>query len=223
MKFNPVNRTATIVGLIVAWGGVAALVSPLGRLLGPPENRTTQVLGELILWGLLAAVIAIVILWEKEPLASMGLRAFLWTSVAWGLAFAAAVMYLVMPVLAWILQRSGTPGFESGIAKVLVLPLWVRVFAVLTAGIVEDGLFLGYAFTRLTRLTQSYWIAGVISVIVSSFLHLPHWGIGPVMAFVVAEALGTAFFVWRQDLLANMIAHVIVDGMAFVISPIFSR
>ena len=34
--------------------------------------------------------------------------------------------------------------------KVLALPVWFRIVAVVTAGIVDDTLFLGYAFTRVT-------------------------------------------------------------------------
>ena len=217
------NQTTTLVGLTVAWGGVAVLISPAGRLLGPSERLTAQVLAQLVLWALLGIIVAFVIFWEKQTLASMGLRPFRWASVGWGLILAAATMYVIMPVLAGALRVAGIPGFEAGIAKILVFPVWLRIFAVLTAGIVEDALFLGYAFTRLVPLTGSYWIAGGISVIVSSLLHLPHWGAGPVLAYLVAGAVGTAFFVWRRDLLANMIAHVTVDAVALIIIPALSH
>jgi uncharacterized protein len=220
---NPANRLAALVGLVVAWGGVAVLISPAGRLLGPTESLATQVLGQLVLWALLGIIVAIVILWERRTLASMGLRPFRWASVGWGLVLAAVLMYVILPALAWALRGAGIPGFEAGMAKVLVLPLWLRIFAVVTAGIVEDALFLGYAFTRLTALTDSYRIAGTISVIVVCLLHLPHWGIGPVLIYLPVGVVSTAFFVWRRDLLANMIAHVIADGMALVIMPALSH
>lgn len=86
--------------------------------------------------------------------------------------------------------------------------MWFRVVAVVTAGIFEDALFLGYAFNRLTRLTGSYWLAGIVTVAVVSLLHLPHWGVGPVLTYFVAIGAATGFFVWRQDLLANIVAHV---------------
>ena len=216
---EPLNRAAALVGLIVAWGGVAVLISPAGRLLGPPESLTAQVLGQLVLWALLGMIVAVVILWEKQGLASMCLRPFRWASVGWGLGLSAAMMYVVMPPLTWVLRGAGIPGFEAGVAKVLVLPLWLRIFAVLTAGIVEDALFLGYAFTRLTRLTESYWVAGSVSVVVGALLHLPHWGAGPVLVYIPVGVAATAFFAWRRDLLANMIAHVTTDAMALIIIP----
>jgi hypothetical protein len=60
-----VNAVATTVGLLVAWGGVALLVSPAKRLLGDPTRLTTMILGELALWALLVAILAIVLVWEK--------------------------------------------------------------------------------------------------------------------------------------------------------------
>src|SRR5215204_1777547 len=183
---KPFKRVAALAGLTVAWGGVAVLISPAGRLLGPTESLTTQVLGQLALWALLGVIVVVVIFWEGRTLASMGLRPFRWASVGWGLALAAVMICVVMPVLAWALRSAGIPGFEAGVAKVLAPPLWVRIFAVLTAGVVEDALFPGYAFTRLTLLTSSYWIAGSLSVVVASLLHLPHWGTGPVLAYIVA-------------------------------------
>ena len=43
------------------------------------------------------------------------------------------------------------------------------------------------------------------------------------LAYLVAVGLGTAFFAWRQDLLANIAAHVTVDVMGLVIVPMLSQ
>ena len=204
--------TAMLAGLLLAWGGPAFLISPLAP--GP-------LVGELAMWGLLALVVAIVVFWERQPLSSTGLRPLNWRSFAWGGALAAFTMWLLLPLLSWGLRSAGIAGFEAGMAKAMLLPAWIRLMATVTAGIVEDGLFLGYAFTRLEQWTGHVWMAGAISVLVSAGLHFTNWGIGPVLAFVVAETISTAFFVWRRDLLANMIAHVIVDTIGLVIVPLF--
>jgi membrane protease YdiL (CAAX protease family) len=216
------NIIPTLVGLTVAWGGTVLLLSPADRLLGPQDRLATKLLEQLVLWALLGMVVAIVTLWEREPLASIGLRPFRWSSVAWGVLFGAAMMYIVMPSLAWALRAAGIAGFESGMAKALAGPVWLRSFAVVTAGIVEDALFVGYAFTRLARLTGRRWLAGTIAVVVTSLLHFPHWGMGPVLAYFVAIGLGVGFFAWRRDLLANIVAHIIVDGMGLVVVPVLS-
>jgi membrane protease YdiL (CAAX protease family) len=210
---------AALAGLVVAFGGPAVLLSPADRLLGSPERLATKVLEELMLWAFLAIIFAIVILWEKKTLASMWIRPLAWSSFAWGLLLAAATIYVAIPFLTEVLRMAGIAGFEAGMAKILVLPLWLRVIAVITAGVVEDALFIGYGFTRLVFLTGSKWMAGIVTIMLVSFLHFPNWGIGPVLAYFVAVGLAVAFFVWRRDLLANIVAHVIVDGMSLVIVP----
>ena len=216
---NPSRTIPALAGLAVAWGGTALLLSPASRLLGRPDRLSTKVLEQLVLWILLAATLAIVTLWEKQPLASLGLRPFRWSSPAWGLGLAAMTMYVAMPMLTWSLRAAGIPGFDTGMAKILDLPVWFRIVAVLTAGIVEDTLFLGYAFTRLTWLLGSRWMAGIVATVVFSLLHLPNWGGGPVLTYFVAIGLAMSFFAWRRDLLANIFAHTVVDGMGLVVIP----
>ena len=104
-------------------------------------------------------------------------------------------------------------------ATALAAPAGLRIIAVITAGVVEDILFIGYAFTRLARLTGSAWLAAAVAAAAAALLHFPHWGVGPVLAFFVTEAIAVGFFVWRRDLLANIVAHVTVDGMALVVMP----
>jgi membrane protease YdiL (CAAX protease family) len=213
------NLAAKLVGLMIAWGGPALLLSPAGRLLGPPERLTTMFLQQLALWASLGIILTIVLAWEKLSLGSLGLRPLGWPSFAWGLLLAVVMIAVVMPALSWALGAAGIPGFEPGMAKILVLPVWFRLVAVVTAGIVEDTLFLGYAFNRLALLIGSRRFAGSVTVIVVSVLHFPTWGLGPVLAYVVAVGVTTGFFMWRRDLLANIVAHVAVDGMALVIVP----
>ena len=52
-------------------------------------------------------------------------------------------------------SSAGLPGFETGMTRVLDAPIGLRMFQVVTAGVVEDTLFIGYADTRLARLTRS--------------------------------------------------------------------
>jgi membrane protease YdiL (CAAX protease family) len=54
-------------------------------------------------------------------------------------------------------------------------------------------------------------------------LHLPLWGWGPSLAFFVGGIATTAFFVWRRDLWAMILAHIAIDTWALVIAPAGSR
>ena len=211
-----------MIGLLVAWGGTALLVSPLPRSLGDPSSIVTKCLGQAVLWLLFTAVIGIVVLWEKQPLASLWLRPFHWQSAAWAGVLVLAHILLLFPVTEWVRKAAGLPGYADGMEEALALPAWFRVVAVVTAGVVEETLFRGYAMTRLARLTGSLWLAAAVSASVFAALHLPVWGAGPSFAFLIGGVANTAFFIWRRDLLAMIIAHVAIDAWGLVITPLYS-
>src|SRR5215831_17892071 len=138
---NGPGLAAPVAGLGIAWGGTALLVSPVGRLLGDPERIATKCLGQLALWTLFAGVLGVVILWEQQPLSSLWLQSLRWESVAWGLAFTAFTLWLVIPAREWVRRAARLSGYRAGAEKVIDLPLWFRVLAVITAGVVEETLF----------------------------------------------------------------------------------
>lgn len=210
-------------GLVLAFGGMAWLAGPASRVLGDPALLRTRILGQLALFGLGAALLAIVLLWERQPLASLWLRPLAWRSLALGALFAALQLYLVYPLRVWLLEASGLPGFAAGAETILALPLWFRVVAVLGAGVVEETVFHGYALTRLGALLGSPWAAAGVVVPVFALVHYPLWGPGPVLTFLVSGAVGAALFVWSRDLLALIVCHVLVDGMGLVIAPLSNQ
>ncbi len=62
-------------------------------------------------------------------------------------------------------------------------------------------------------------LAGVLAGGGFCLLHLPGWGIGPVMVYIATVGVALSFFAWRRDLLANIVAHAVVDGMALIVMP----
>jgi len=89
--------------------------------------------------------------------------------------------------------------------------MWFLVFAAMTAGIAEETLFRGYAFERVAELTGSYAAGRLHHNRLVRADHLRLWGWGPVVAFMVSGGALTLFYAWREDLLANIVAHAIVD------------
>ena len=51
----------------------------------------------------------------------------------------------------------------------------------------------------------------------------PVWGAGAALAFLVGGVPTMAFFVWRRDLLAMMVAHLTIDAWGLVLAPLFSE
>jgi membrane protease YdiL (CAAX protease family) len=217
------ERIPKILGLLVAWGGTALLVSPVSRLFGDSSSIVTKCLEQAALWLLFATTLGLVVFCEKQPLASLWLRPFQWQSLMWAGLLVLASILLLFPATEWIRKALGLRGYAAAMEKALVLPVWFRVVAVVTAGIVEETLFRGYAVTRLAQLTGSLWLAAALAVAIFAALHLPVWGAGPSLAFFIGGVATTAFFIWRRDLLAMIIAHVAVDAWGFVVAPLYSQ
>lgn len=213
-------RWPSAVGLVVAFGGMALLA---GATFGDPALLRTRVLGQLALWALFAVILAIVLGWERAPLASLWLRPLAWRSLALGVLFAALQLWLVYPLRVRLLAGSGLPGFAAGAEAILALPLWFRVVAVLGAGIVEETVFHGFALTRLAALLGSPWAAALVVVPAFALVHWPLWGAGAVLTFLLSGAVGAALFILSRDLLALIVCHVLVDGMGLVIAPLYTQ
>jgi uncharacterized protein len=209
------SHLATTVGLCLALLGPALLFVPIRKLPGLPERMATRVLELLFLWVLAGLVVAIVIWWEDLPLSSIGLQ-LKWQTVVLGLLLALLFKRVVAPLLYWMIRKMGSPGFEIGLAKMVAMPVWFSLFAALTAGVVEETLYRGYAIERLASVTCSYWWASLIALTVHALMHLPMWGWGLVPTFFVSGGVLTLFYIVTQDLVACMIAHTITDAVGFI-------
>ena len=217
-------RVASITGLVIAWGGTLLLISPMAeRFFGDPSRFFRALIGQALFWLLAALVIAIVVFWERRPLASLWLQPLRWQSIAWGLALVAVHVVVLFPAGEWVRTAAGLPGLVQGMDAAMAFPLSVRIVGIVTAGVVEELLFRGYTITRLTLLTGNVWLAAALAVVGFGALHIPGWGWGFVIGGLFGGVVTTAFFVWSKDLLAMMVFHVSVDALGMVIAPMFGE
>jgi uncharacterized protein len=172
------QTAAALTGLAIAWGGTALLLSPAARLLGDPARLQTALIVQSLLWILAAAVVAIVLFWEKQPLASLWLKPFRWESVGWALVLVVVHYAVFFPLGEWVRHATGLSGFSTGMEQVMRFPFAFRLFAVIGAGVVEELLFRGFTVTRLIALTGRVWLAAALAVVDFSLLHVPGWGWG---------------------------------------------
>lgn len=112
-------------------------------------------------------------------------------------------------------------GHGPGSAAFEKLPLWLITLIVLRAGVVEELFYRGYAIERLRLIgLGSFWSVAIPLIIFS----LGHWS-GGTANILIAFAAGiilTGFYLWRRDLVANMIGHGLVDFVANVLPRFFS-
>ncbi len=202
----------TFVGIVIALFGPIALAAWGDRIFGDPALMRALILGQMSLTAVAVVVLAIVLGWERMPLGSVGLHAPDWKTIASGLALAAVYMYVTAPLAQRIVAWTGLQPFAGPFAaKLGAAPRWYLVIAAINAGAVEELLYRGYAIERLAALTSSYFAAGALVTLIFSLAHLPHWGPGLALSTLISGSVGTAFYIWRRDLLANALAHALAD------------
>ncbi len=171
---------------------------------------------EGLIWLCTVAVLLIILKAEKLPLTSVGIGTSTFgKSLGWGLLLT-LVCFIVAVILAAVTGYGHGPASEA-MAK---LPLWLITLIVTRAGIVEEFFFRGYAIERLQMVGLSRPWAAIIPLVIFS---VGHWT-GGWANIVIALALGiilTLSYLWRRDLIANMIGHFMVDFIPNVLGALF--
>jgi len=183
----------------------------------PEPTFASAILKEALIWLNAIALIVIIRRGEHLPLRSIGLgTARWWKSILWGLVIA-IVSAVVVGALAYLTSYGHGPG-SAAFEK---LPLWLITAIVFRAGVVEELFYRGYAIERLRMIGLGrFWSVAIPLVIFS----LGHWS-GGAANILIAFAAGlilTGFYLWRRDLVANMIGHGLIDFVANVLPKLFS-
>lgn len=205
----PRANTATWVGLLVALFSMIVI-----RQVFLPFGANQSV--RLTVWkeaGYFAS--AAVLLWlvktrEKRPLSSVGFgNSPLWKSVLWGLATFAVAFGVVVGLALLTHYGQGASYFDK-------FPVWVVTLVVLRAGIVEELFYRGYAIERLEAVGVSRPVAIALPLVIFS---VGHWtgGWANIVIALAAGGIFTALYLWRKDIVANMIGHFLVDFVANVL------
>jgi membrane protease YdiL (CAAX protease family) len=205
--------SATLAGLLIS---LFAMRYALAFFL-PEITFASTILKETLIWASAAALLVIVRRGERLSLRSIGLGTCRWwKSIAWGLVIA-IVSAGVVGGLAYLTGYGHGPG-SAAFEK---LPLWLITLIVLRAGVVEELFYRGYAIERLRMIGLGpFWSVTIPLVIFS----LGHWSGGPanILIAFAAGIILTGFYLWRRDLVANMIGHGLVDFVANVVPRLFS-
>lgn len=208
-----------IIGLLLALAGPQLLAVFGERVFRSSSYLKTCLIGQCVLIGLWLAVLFLVLFGEGLPLSAIGFRRCSWQDVLSGVVLACFFIFLFAPAAVHILARFKLGSFDTGLAKVTALPLWYRILAVAAGAIVEETFYRGYAVERLSELAGSYWAGGTAAVIFFGLAHVPGLGWGPAATTLVSGGILTAFYLWQQNLTANIIAHLLTDGVSIVLLP----
>src|SRR5688500_6932516 len=158
------------------------------------------------MWVVALSLFGIIRIGEGLPLSSIGLgTARLGKSILWG--FLLGVVCLLVGGLLVVLT-----GYTGGVVGKAFdkLPAWLLSLIVLRAGVVEELCYRGYAIERLHALGLPRGLAAAAPLLIFG---VGHWtgGWANILIALVLGAMLALFFIWRRDLIANMIAHWFVD------------
>jgi membrane protease YdiL (CAAX protease family) len=207
---------ATSVGLFIALG-VPFLSYAVGRLIfGPAQSEARIVSGLAVHWVTLAGLIAVIVFWERLPLTSIGLRPVRWWTIPAGLLAGVVITFLSGACVSAL--RLGSDAHYATYLQ--SLPFILRLLLVVTAGVFEEVLYRGYAIERLTTMWRSRWAAAVVTLGLFVLAHLPVIGLAYLPPVGIVSVFVTLLYLWRRDLILNMIAHATIDGIALLVMPI---
>ncbi|NYE62820.1 membrane protease YdiL (CAAX protease family) [Duganella sp. 1224] len=180
----------------------------------------------LTMWGCCLAVVAWVLLWERRPLASIGIVAD--NHVAWLIGVALGATVLASSVLSVIQASKGGKAAlpadsEAGLTRLMATPAWFRWAVVLTAGVSEEILFRGYPIERLAELSGSLWLAALVPLAVFTLAHLSGWSPGHLVGVLFGGGLLTGLYLWQRDLVACMIAHMLIDSLIIFLPALLKK
>lgn len=209
---------ATFVGL-----GVALLLPLLTNLvvthvLGVVPSRALIAVGLADHWAMFALLLVIVMRWEREPLESIGWRPPRWSTLPLGIVAGVAIAV----VSGFVSQRLRLKSDIHFLAFLQSLPLVVRVALVITAGVFEETLYRGYAIERLSKYFGGKWVAAALTLVLFTVAHASAVGVAQLAPIVLVSGLVTLLYLWRRDLLLNMVVHATIDAIGLLVVPAFA-
>lgn len=201
----------TWVGLLIALFGIL-IVRQVVLFFAPSMTIGATICRESLHWLCAIAVLLIIRRSERLPLTTVGIGTSpLGRSLLWGLLLTAVCSAVGVGIATLTHFTGGKTGESLGL-----LPLWLVLLIVIRAGVVEELFYRGYSIERLQAIGLNKYAAAAIPLLVFS---IGHWA-GGWANVVIALALGgvlSASYLWRRDLVANILGHFAVDFLGVIL------
>jgi uncharacterized protein len=201
----------TWVGLFIALFGMLIVRQLVNHFWADP-TFASALIKEGGMWLVAVVLLVIIRVGERLPLSSIGLGTARWgKSILWGFLLGLVCLLVGFGLVALTHYTGGESGkaFEK-------LPVWLVFLIVVRAGVVEELCYRGYAIERLHALGLPRALAAGVPLLIFGVGHWTGGWANIVIALVLGGILAL-FFIWRRDLVANMIGHWFVDFVGNVL------
>jgi len=211
------TSAATWSGLIIALFGILIVRTAVHHFY-PEFSFATTLWNEALIWSCAIALLLVIQRGEHLSLRSIHLgTASIRSSILWAMPLA-VLLGLAGGVVATLTHFHGG---RMG-AALANLPLWLVTMVVIRAGVVEEFFYRGYAIERLQQVGLNRFWAAIIPLLIFGFAHGTNGWANIILALALGAIL-TIFYLWRRDLVANMIGHFLIDFASVVLPRLFSH
>jgi len=188
-----------------------------------PENPTDinveiATIGELMLSILLFFWILKV---EGNKLESIGFG-----KLRWRYLWIGVLSFLILMVASWL---SGLALEAVGLETLVSLQPIIREYNILTlillfftGTFLEEIFYRGYVIERITSLTGKSWLAGIVSWITFTFVHLKFFGLGPTLNVGVTSAVLVLLYLKERSIWPCIVVHGINGVIVYLITPLLT-
>lgn len=201
------------VGLLIAFG-LPEL--NLGHRLAPGASIGASLAREAVWWAIATVMIAYVLLVERRSLFSIGLRRPGGRTVLFGFIGALVMFASVILSYSLLFPLLGLKMNQEAVSQITRNPLWLQVMIFGRAAVAEEILYRGYPMERVQDLTGSKWLAFLVAALIFTLAHISYWGGAQLIVVGFGAVILGLLYLWRRDLICNMIAHFLVDLAGFL-------
>ena len=192
-----------------------ASLQPIGAWLGMSPYASWMLTSSVDKIICIAMLLGIVIFIERRSIRSVGLVPLTLKDVGLGLG-----LFLTIVIVGGFfnaLLDNMFPSFVSGVGDRQLrtlhnVPLAFFIFEAIVNGFFEEIAARGYAIERLQAATGSLLLASAIALFLDLVTHIPFWGWKYPILIFPAQALLVLMYIWRRNISACIIAHILVDS-----------
>jgi membrane protease YdiL (CAAX protease family) len=175
--------------------------------------QITWLFDEIVQISLLVAIVLVI---ERRPLASAGVRAPGLMDLVWGIA-AFAIISLGSELWSFAIPLS--QGAHSQVAEwtsqwASQSQAW-RITLVVSASIFEEFYFRGYLIERGEEITGSVLVSIAVATALNLYIHSTYWNASYVAPIAFNQFALALLYLWRRSVATCIVTHFLLDA-AFV-------